>query len=212
MTHEEMLDIMNIVLRDKGKSLTKEEYQSLAKKVNIEYFKTKYGFLRTGERSEVSQQITDSLSTFKTVVAAAAVNADGQYTLPADYFHVISIRSGTYDVDVLTEQEVGDRRNSLIVAPSATYPVCIFYETYVQFYPLVSTTVEFVYYKYPDDPVYAEKVENGIKVYDSASSTEFEWRKEHHGDLIRLMLLDLGMAINDQQLTQIVEQKRMEEN
>lgn len=154
---------------------------------------------------ESSNALHDSLRPFATSPAVITLNGSGQYTLPADFIHDIGeITSGSTDVmvDVVDRAALALRRADALVPPSASYPICTFYETYIQFYPINITNVKFSYLKKPVQPVYAYTIVSGRAVYDDTNSVDVEWNETDIGEVMVRTLSMLGVNLEDMKLVQ----------
>jgi hypothetical protein len=154
---------------------------------------------------ESNNALHDSLRPFATSPAVITLSGTGQYTLPADFIHDIGeITSGSTDVmvDVVDRAALALRRADALVPPSASYPICTFYETYIQFYPINITNVKFAYLKKPIQPVYAYTIVSGRAVYDDANSVDVEWNETDVGEVMVRTLSMLGVNLEDMKLVQ----------
>lgn len=158
---------------------------------------------------EQENRFHDSLRPFMTNPTVITLTS-GQYTLPADFVHDIGqITAGTSDimVDVVDRAALARRRSNSLVPPSADYPICVFYETYVQFYPTTLTNVKFSYLKKPVQPVYATTISNGRQVYDDANSIDVEWNEIDVNKISTRAMSVLGINLEDMKLVQWSEEK-----
>lgn len=151
---------------------------------------------------EQNQEISDSLTPFKTDPTTLTPNGSGQATKPADYLHCTSIRAGNYDVDIIDEAFIGNKLIDEICPPALDFPVCVFYKTYIQFYPITGLTgVKITYLKNPIAPVYAYTLVNGREVYDHANSVDIEWNVSDQDRVTKGALAILGIVLSDQEIT-----------
>lgn len=123
----------------------------LIKKLYNEYYK--------------SQKVSDALSPFMSDATVISINGSGQYTIPADLFHVDSIThtiSGIqYEVVRVEKDRLANHLSSVIEAPSLEFPIYTQYSTVLQFYPIALGSATLVYLKYPTAGVYGYTL-NGI--------------------------------------------------
>jgi hypothetical protein len=228
MTLKEILNIISTIVNQDYPQLRlgKDKYNSLLKMANIDYFKLWTGLPEqyqpgqpvTTRGWQVSLQNTEALKPFIEFVHDQVVDANGQIAYPANYVHYSDIMyryiSGSIDnyvpVEPVTHAELADRLRNPITVPSKEYPICTFYDTYIQLYPIDLLNVDLTYLRLPATPEYAETVTNGVNVYDSGSSTQFEWSDKYHPDLIRMILGYLGIPIKDINLLNYVETKKHE--
>lgn len=158
---------------------------------------------------EQNNAIHDSLSPFMTDPAVITLTS-GKYTLPDDFIHEIGdITAGTENVqvDTVDRAALGKRRNSPLTPPSFEYPICCFYQTYIQFYPITISNVKFSYLKKPVQPVYATTISNGREVYDDANSVDVEWNEIDVTKVTTRAMSVLGVNLEDSKLVQWSEAK-----
>jgi len=159
---------------------------------------------------EENNAIYDSLRPFATDPTVITLNGSGQYILPADFIHEIGqITSGTTNimVDTIDRAALSRRINNNLVPPTVDYPMCAFYATYVQFYPITITNVKFAYLKKPVQPVYATTISNGREVYDDAASVDVEWNEVDLAKVTTRAMSVLGINLEDLKLVQWSENK-----
>lgn len=253
MTLQEILDLINYVANKEqsGNTLSIPQYNNLLKTVNIDYFKLKYGLpedYRVGmplarQAWENTQAITDALRRFKVIMgspnAQMTVSNNGIAVLPTDYVHVSSIRyiqnvnntscghkEYIRTVEVITDDQLSDRLSNNVKKPSYRYPVAVFYNSYVQFYPKDLHAVDFTYLRLPLTPYYDFYMDtNDNVVYlppnttspitgnppsHASQSVELEWGEECHIDIARLLLSYIGINLREVPLLQYAEMKKKE--
>jgi hypothetical protein len=228
MTLQEILNIISIIVNQDYPQLRLgiDRFNALLKMANIDYFKQWTGLPEqyqpgqpvTTRGWQVSLQNTEALEPFIEYVHDQVVDVDGRIAYPANFVHysdimylyVIGSNSYYVPVEPVTHAELADRLRNPITSPSDEYPICTFYDTYIQLYPIDLLNVDFTYLRLPATPVYAETVTNGINVYDSGNSTQIEWREKYHPDIIRMILGYLGIPIKDMNLLNYIETKKKE--
>lgn len=175
------------------------------------------------EGFEIDKKSLDNVSHFKGHVTDQPV-ASGFFNIPAAYIYWDSMSfnyTPTIDgtptvlprpVEILTEGELADRIGNYTKRPTTKNPVVVqrrdaswdrFY-----IYPNTINAVDFHYYRIPVAPVFAFNVVNEVLVYDSESSTEFEWPVNLHMDLVRIMLSYLGISIGEDKIVQYAEMQK----
>jgi hypothetical protein len=178
---------------------------------------------------QVTQNITDNLR-FLLERRNFTVGSDGKFTIPdgtfnslegsvaPKYLHVSSIRSPyttqkngalksvDTPVTILKDHEIGERIFSEIDSPTLKYPVCGFYDSFVQFYPKNIGRVTFTYLRIPTPPKWAFTTVNNRPVYDAANSVDIESPDITHNEIAMRTLSYLGISIREQQLVQYAEQ------
>lgn len=159
-----------------------------------------------------NNSLHDSLRQFTSDPTVITLTGGGQYVLPDDFIHEIGqITSGTNDVEIDTVDRaaLAKRKTNNLVPPSSSYPICTFYRTYIQFYPVDITNVKFSYLKKPVQPVYATAIVNGREVYDDVNSVDVEWNEVDLTKLTTRAMSVLGINLEDMKL---VEWSELKEN
>jgi hypothetical protein len=225
MTLEEIRNIISIFINNNKPNLSVgvDRLNVLLKMANIDYFKQWTGLPEQWQPGQpissrgwqVSSINTEALTPFVVYVHDQVIDVNGRVNYPADFVQFSDCGyyyDSTYYVPVepILHSELYERESSSITPPTTRYPICLNYGTYLQFYPIDLLNVDLTYLRLPTTPIYALKQENGIDVYDSASSTQFEWDERYHSDLIRMILGYLGIPIKDINLLNYIETKKKE--
>lgn len=158
-----------------------------------------------------NNSLHDSLRPFTSDPTIIALT-NGQYVLPLDFIHEIGqITSGSTDgmIDTVDRAALAKRLSNNLVPPTVNYPICVFYQTYIQFYPINITNVKFSYLKKPIQPVYATTILNGREVYDDINSVDVEWNEVDIVKVTTRAMSVLGINLEDMKL---VEWSEMKEN
>ncbi len=188
MTLQEILDFVNYIANkeQQGMALSPEQYNHLLKGFNVQMF--------SGEIKEVEVLAkqsgaplyrllysASSLRPFRTF-ATLTTDSNGVAALPSGYVHftgLISQYNGMFrDIDVISEEEMLNRRTSLMETPLAIKPACTMYGSSVKFYPTnvghaPTGTVEMSYLRKPTPPNYdyCIKTSTGIVYYMTTDSS-----------------------------------------
>ncbi len=120
------------------------------------------------------------------------------------------ISSNEVPIDVLRDDELGARVSSSIVNPTRRYPVCAYFNEYIQFYPKDLSRINFSYLRTPVVPFWAFTIENGRPVYDPSSSVQIESPDETHNEIAVRVLTYLGISIREQELVAWAEAKKQQ--
>jgi len=192
------------------------------KLVNYDYFKQWCGLPEqwqpgqpiTSRGWEVAELNKEALRPFLIPTQNYTVDNNGQWSFPGEFVKLSdigyfnSITGHWRPMEILTHQEKYDRMSNPITYPELEYPVVIYENTYLQFYPINLLNVDIAYFRLPITPIYALKQEDGIDVYDSVNSVQFEWAEQFHNDLVRMIIGYLAPASKDANMTQFNEQKK----
>jgi hypothetical protein len=226
MNLQEILHSATTIINQENPSIKfgLDRFNLVLKLVNYDYFKLWCGLPEqwqpgqpiTSRGWQISEQNTEALKIFLVPFQNYTVDAYGHLTYPTEFVHLSrigyfnSITSRQRPVEILSHQEADDRINSYITPPELEYPVVIYENTYFQFYPIDLLNVSMSYLRLPVTPIYALKQENGIDVYDSATSIQFEWPEQYHADLVRMIVGYLAPASKDMNMSNYIETKKVQ--
>ena len=233
----DVLKFVNFVTNKEtdGNTMTAEQYNTLLKSVNMDFFKYRYGLPERYQAGqplppiswEVTQKITDALRAFKvrTGVDIAAVTLDnlGRWTIPSNYVHYSSIGrvdvtsvacdefdEDVHDIEVLSDAQVNGRLANSITKPTAIDPCCVFYNSYIQFYPKNISGVTITYLRMPVTPVYGYTLDvNDEQIYNPATSVHFEYPEDCFTDIARMVLSYNGINLREQDVIQYAEMQKI---
>jgi len=117
-----------------------------------------------------------------------------------------ALRSREIGVSVLRDNELASVLGSSIIEPTERFPVCAFYNTYVQFHPQNIGKVALTYLRTPEVPIWAYTLDtSGRPVYDPNNSIDIESPDSTHNEIAIKVLSYLGISIREPQLTQYAE-------
>jgi hypothetical protein len=199
-----------------------DRFNLFLKLANYDYFKLWCGLPEqwqpgqpvTSRGWQVAAQNTEALKTFIVPFQNYTVDAGGHLSYPSGFVHLSrigyfnSVTSRQRPVEILTHEEADDRISNYIVVPEKEYPVAIYENTYIQFYPIDLLNVSMSYLRLPVTPIYAIKQENGIDVYDDVNSIELEWPEQYHADIVRMLIGYLSPPSKDMNLSNYIETKK----
>lgn len=178
-----------------------------------------------------SQKISDDLdflltklifiipTTGKLTYPDGSVVKDINGTIAPKYLHSSSLRfdfvTNTKDtisskeipIDVLRDSEIGDVTSSEIVHPTRRFPVCAFYDTFIQIYPKNLQQVIFSYLRMPIIPVWGFTIDsNGRPEYDASASVDIEAPDQVINEIAFNLLSFMSISIREQAVYQASEQ------
>lgn len=220
MTVEDIRNWVNFELNkhQSGNTLDKDEYNLCLSWANQQYFKKKYGLpeeYRPGQplpaqAFQVTQKIIDDMRPFLLSkggknLPKLVIDKDGFANYPKDYIHLSSIRYGNYPIQNVSNDVLGDKLSSAIVAPTKKYPICCFYSDYIKFYPEDLGFVDFDYIRMPITPIWGADIINDEYVYNPQKSVQLEWPEQTHTDIANLILGYASINLRDFQMTQLSE-------
>lgn len=186
-----------------------------------------------------TQKITDNLR-FLLTKREFAVSTDGQVKIPdgttkdintqvaPKYLHLsslrfnhITVKKGSFisretNIDVLRDSEIAGVLSSSIEKPTTRYPVCAFYDTYIQFYPKTLQKVIFTYLRTPTVPNWGYTLDaNNRPVFAqtggvNGNSVDIEAPEDAQNDIALRTLEFLGISIREPVLVQYANQASKE--
>ena len=209
-----------------GNVVTPERFRSLIKVVNIDLFRNKYGLpeeYQPGrpipmEHADITLKNTDDLKTFKVYIPNTPVNA-GVLPFPSNYAHRDTVSYSftktingvatvlPKEVEILREAEFASRTGNYTKRPTTANPIGVVRSDGIHIRPLTIVAVDFNYYRWPVDPVFNYVLGDGYITYDASTSTEFEWVKDEHYTLTKMILSLVGINLREQQVIQYAESK-----
>jgi hypothetical protein len=233
MTLFEMYDLMGLIVNKdySGNIITPIRFRQLVKAVNIDYFKKKFGLpeeYQPGrpiprEYVDITLKNTDDMRPFK-VYLQATQSPTGLLPFPSDYAHRDSLKYNRTvsimrvnvviprKIEILRESQADDRLGNHTKQPTEHYPIAVVRNTGIQIYPVTITSVDFSYLRWPIDPVFSYTQSAGYITYDAVNSVEFEWPKDCHTDLVRMMLEMIGIRLREAEIVQYAQTKIQQGN
>lgn len=116
------------------------------------------------------------------------------------------IRSREVKIDVLTDAEFSNATESTIVNGTRRFPVCAYYDTFIQFEPKDLQKVIFTYLRIPVTPKWAFTLDAGRPVYDAGNSVDIEAPDQVINEIAFNVLAFMGLSIRDQFIFQASKQ------
>jgi hypothetical protein len=236
MTLFEMFSLIKLICNKDylGNVITPERFQQLIKLVNIDLFRNKYGLpeeYQPGkpiprEYVEITLKVTDDLKAFKVFTPNVSL-INGVLPYPQNYAHKdeviynfvktinkksVSLPRG---VEVLRESQLATRLGNYTKRPTLLMPVGVMRSDGIHIYPtvvsdlnpVVITSVDFAYFRWPVDPVFGYNQMDGYITENSATSVQFEWPVDEHITLLAMILKWLGINLREADIVQIANQQ-----
>ena len=181
-------------------------------------------FSALAPKAGMYQQVHDDLAPFKKQVTYTAddyvdgenkTGPDGIVVLPADYLHLLHVRTDNERIEILNDNEVGDRLDSVIITSTfavrqgvgGTSNSIAFTTPYLQLYPQEGKALTVNYLSRPAVPEYVYTIVDRATVFDSVNSTNLEWNDEATMRIIFRTLSALGVHLQAGEVTQMMEAK-----
>ena len=97
---------------------------------------------------------------------------------------------------------LGNRLVSTVIPPTKEYPICTFYDTYLQFYPIDIGSCIFDYLRMPITAVwaYTTDVTTGLPVYDAANSVNVEFPYKMTNEFMIKIANYFGVSVREDDL------------
>jgi hypothetical protein len=140
---------------------------------------------------------------------------------PKDYLHydaitVIGYQNGTScsdgkvtyaPVQIVNNNQLGNKLKSLIVAPDLENPVGAFINDRIRIYPKECNLIEFIYLRKAVNPVWGFTITSGRAIYNPSTSTDIELPDEMLNTVVVKMLSYVGISIREGEMIQVAEMK-----
>lgn len=205
-----------------GNTLSQDEFNRCAAWGVLEYFKQSFGLVEQYEVGqpvakisyENTQLITDRLKKFKQFMGGKnlpdlAIDINGYASYPPDYAHYSSIRYNGKDVIPVRDGNLGSALDNSITAPTKDYPIMVFYDDFMQFYPPDLGFVKFTYLRLPVTPYWAVTVgPDDEYIYNAAASTQIEFGQECLTDIANLIYQYAATNLKSQLNIQMAENRK----
>ena len=212
-----------------GNVITPDKFKELIIAADLDLFKRKIGLPEDYQlEAPISREYIDANKIATTDIRHLKVRAPtqavttGVVAFPSEYCVEDALRYNyqrnvdgssvtiTKAIEVLTEDQYGDRAGSWVKKPTTKNPVCVIRQDGIYVYPASISVIDFNYYRYPTEPVFAYNQESGYITYDSGGSTEFDWPKRLHMDLVRIILSYIAVNLREREIVQYAEAKKRE--
>lgn len=152
-----------------------------------------------------------------------SIDSVGRMTKPDDYLYFSAPlttvfykdsegnqKSSKRSVDLVTDNQLGDRLNSQFDQPTFDYPIVLDYQNFLQFYPENLTSANLMYIRKPKDPVWAFTEVNGEPVYDSSNSQDVELPQSELANIVYRVVELMGVSIKRGDLAQYMNIKEQQ--
>jgi len=118
------------------------------------------------------------------------------------------IKASIRDCKIVTDDELAERLDSAIVAPSYKYPIATFYNGFVDVYPKEATQVDFTYLREPKAPVWNFDIVDGRPVYNKVGSVDIDAPEIAYNEILVRALGFLGINMRDDKLLSYSEEMK----
>ena len=170
------------------------EYNAQIRKENLRQSGTGYADITKG-----LEEVIDSFSTVNTLTQSVT----NTYNLPDDYYLMNRIMYGTAEVERVSQAKIIMLANSMLTAPSTTYPAYVLSGNVITVYPntiIGATDVSAQYIRYPEDPKWTYvNITDGEPVFDGTAVDyqDFELPKSDEPSIVMKILQYAGVSIRE---------------
>lgn len=159
----------------------------------------------------LTQEIGESLLPFKTNPITVTIDVTGKWTKPTPnvILHMDAVRGLVDSVEIVrfADDRLANKLASEYDAPTATFPIYVDYETYLQFYPINLGSAKIVYLQKLVDSKWAYTLVDDRPVYDEDNSIQPKWSDDDIDEISYIVLSDLGVSMRDGMVQQFAERK-----
>ncbi len=223
-----------IVRKNNGGYLNPSQFNMILHRAQMTKYNQLLGDL-TGSTSasnpkapvEFNKRVLEDMKQFTNPISIS-VDRSGQADYPGDYVRWIrfgyktgkNTPSGEPEVwylpiEVVDEEKEYYKLSSVIVQPTKQYPIVVFKNTYMQFYPTNLGKVQMTYLRQPVSPNWGYNLVNGRPVFAetggvNGDSVNLNWPDISINDIVIRACSYIGISIKDQELIGYTQEKTRE--
>jgi hypothetical protein len=197
-----------------GNTISPSQFNAVSNRAQMQVFEKDFEtYLQTGDISEYLKTFLKNQTTM--------VPISGTFPYPSDWEHASSIRSylvrpdgGSTEVPVVEVKNSswGAISTSQLQVPSKRFPKYSEFGNGIRFLPKSIGSVMIDYFKTPVVPVWGFTTVSGRPVYDSSTSTDFEWDQFSFNNIAAVYLSLIGINLKDSELSQFSEMYKQQTN
>ena len=198
-----------------GNSLTVTQFNDVAHRAQMQVFEKDRAIF-------IAKEIcSDYLKTFLITTVKNGPFAAGEIPMPDNLEHITSVRSYHIKSDGLgmevPVQEVknkywGEVTSSSLFSATSRFPKYTEFNGHLRVLPINTNNITIDYFRTPIKPIWAYTTVNGRPVYDSSSSTNFEWEDFALNNVAAYFLQMVGVNLKDGELLNFTQQYKQETN
>jgi hypothetical protein len=184
------------------------QYNAQIRKENVRQSGTGY--------ADITKGIEEVIDSFSSVVTLSQASAN-TYTLPDDYYLMNRIMYGTAEVERVSQAKIIMLTNSMLTAPTSTYPAYVLSGNTITVYPTTiqgATDISAQYIRYPEDPkwTYVE-INDGEPAFDGTASDykDFELPQSYEPSLVIKILQYAGVSIREGDVVSFANNEELKE-
>jgi hypothetical protein len=229
MNLQEIIDFVLLRMNEdqSGMSISPDLWTPVFRAVNLEYTKQRLGLPEdyqplapyTRQGYQISQRMQDDTRRLVTEVSLPVTAGKG--AVPSNYLYMSSLsfeyiynnatglQKEIKTVEVLPDQDFVARKASSLMRPTFKNPIARFVGNDIEFEPSSIKSVNMVYVRTPNEPLYAYTVNaNDDYVYNAAGSVQFDWPKICMPDIANMVLSYLSDNFRDMFIKQSAENRK----
>jgi hypothetical protein len=155
----------------------------------------------------VNQKIREELRKILVTPTTTAVSS-GIAAVPADYLYYDTISVNGRPCTEVTQDEINEMNNSLIIPPSVLFPKFLVNQSGIYIYPASITSIKLSWVRMPATPIWNFTIVNDEPVYNPSGSQDFEVSPLVHLEVCMKILSNIGIHLN---MAEIVQYSKMQE-
>lgn len=230
MNINEFKNFVEYIVRKKNSGyLSPEQFNMAVNRAQMTKFAELIGDLK-GQNSpsnpkapiEFNKRVLEDLKQFTNPISIN-VSRSGQANYPSDYVRWVrfayktgkNTSSGSPEtlylpIEVVDEEKEYYKLSSVIVPPTKEYPIVVFKNTYMQFYPTNLGVVQMTYLRQPETANWGYTMTSGRPVYNPATSIDLNWPDIAINDIVTRTCSYIGISIKDADIFNYTQTKSQE--
>ena len=203
--------VLAILNKEQRGFLTPQEFNLFANQAQMDLFEQYfYDVNQFGRMHGNDTEYSDMLNILNEKIAAFATDAspsqtNGYFVLPDNFYRLGTVLVGNNQAQRLNRNEYKTVINAPLAAPSDRFPVYVESASGYKVYGTIEKTtgVTFEYVKKPATVEWVGTNVNGIPLYNSASSVNFDLHPSEETELVIKILELAGILIRDLSIYQV---------
>lgn len=196
-----------------GGYVSPSQFNMLANRAQMQVFEKDYQtYLQT-------KNIPDFLKTFLKNTVFQVPPTTAIYSAPSDFEHVAAMRRyapGSPGIEIPVEEtrdeSWGELQRSQLLKPTLQFPKYMEFGSEFRFLPKNIGIIKLDYFKTPVAPVWGYVYTSGRPVYDSATSTDFEFPESYLNSVASNYLALIGVNLKDGELSAFANDYQLKTN
>jgi hypothetical protein len=208
--------LKDLVNKDQKGFVTPAVFNNLAGIAQLNIYNRLFDTLKDAKRTRKAQfdpardkslekRIQEDLSSFAR--NQTITRADGVFAKPDDLSRIISAttfgsivlgQSTRTPIEMLYDEDKIERiLRSNISSPTESFPIALVSDD-IEVFPQTINRIQLRYYKIPNNPTYAYATVNGVEIYNSLGSVDFDLPDHYSAMLVAEIAELIGLNLRDQ--------------